>query len=212
MSISVVVADDHPLILDALDNLFSLHDDIHVVAHSRDGNETMEAIRQYLPDILVLDIRMPAKDGMQVLWEISTEKIPTKVVILTAEIDDVQLLDAIRLGVRGIVLKETAPKLLIQCIRTVHDGEMWIERHLESQALEQMARREAGVREASSVLTISEMNVLRLAVKGTRNKDIAEKLFVSEGTIKVHLHNIYQKLKVDGRVALMRYAQDKGLL
>jgi DNA-binding NarL/FixJ family response regulator len=211
MAIRIVISDDHPLILDALDNLFRLKEDIEVVARCRDGDETMYAVRQHRPDVLVLDIRMPGKDGLQVVWEISAEKLPVRVVLLTAEIDDSQLIDAIRLGVRGIVLKEMAPKILVQCIRKVHEGELWIERRLERQALEGALRREASTKEASALLTASEMNVFRLVVSGLRNREIAQKLFISEGTVKVHLHNVYQKLNIDGRIALLMYAQEKGL-
>jgi DNA-binding NarL/FixJ family response regulator len=211
-TIRVIIADDHPLILDALDNLFRLEEDIQVVARCKDGAETMSAVRQHQPDVLILDIRMPGKDGLQVLWEMRSEKLFTRVVLLTAEIDDSQLVDAVRMGVRGIVLKEMAPKLLVTCVRKVHNGELWIERRLERQALEKVLYREADSREAVSVLTASEMNVVRLAVTGLRNKDIADKLYISEGTVKVHLHNIYEKLKVDGRVALVHYAQEKNLV
>jgi DNA-binding NarL/FixJ family response regulator len=211
-TIRVVMADDHPLILDALENLFRLEPDLEVVARCRDGVEALTAVKQHRPDVLVLDIRMPGKDGLQVIWEIAAEKLSTRVVLLTAEIDDAQVLDAIRMGVRGIVLKEMAPKLLVQCIRKVNDGELWIEKRLEKHALEQLLRREAAEREATSLLTASEMNVVRLAAGGLRNKDIAGKLFISEGTVKVHLHNIYEKLGIDGRMALLRYAQENGLL
>jgi DNA-binding NarL/FixJ family response regulator len=211
-TIRVVVADDHPLILDALDNLFHLEEDIQVVARCKDGAETMSAVRQHQPDVLILDIRMPGKDGLQVLWEMRSEKLSTRVVLLTAEIDDSQLVDAVRMGVRGVVLKEMAPKLLVTCVRKVHNGELWIERRLERQALEKVLYREADSRKAGSVLTASEMNVVRLAVSGLRNKDIADKLYISEGTVKVHLHNIYEKLKIDGRIALVRYAQEKDLM
>ncbi len=211
-SIRIVIADDHPLILDALNNLFRLEKDFQVVAECRDGVDTMEAVRKYQPEILVLDIRMPGKDGLQVLWEINAEKLQTRVVLLTAEMDEDQVMDAMRLGVKGIVLKEMAPKLLVQCIRQVNDGELWIERRLERHALEKMLSRELASGRSTSILTPSEMNVVRLAATGFRNKEIAEKLFVSEGTVKVHLHNIYEKLSIDGRVALLRYAQENGLL
>ena len=103
-SIRIVIADDHPLILDALNNLFRFEKDFQVVAECRDGVDTMEAVRKYQPDILVLDIRMPGKDGLQVLWEINAEKLATRVVLLTAEMDEDQVVDAMRLGVKGIVL------------------------------------------------------------------------------------------------------------
>ena len=126
---------------------------------------------------------MPGKDGVQVVWEINAEKLPTRIVLLTAEIDEDQVVDAMRLGVKGIVLKEMAPKLLVQCVRQVNDGELWIERRLERHALERMLSREPTPGRSTSILTPSETNVVRLAATGFRNKEIAEKLFVSEGTV-----------------------------
>jgi DNA-binding NarL/FixJ family response regulator len=212
MAIRLVLADDHPLILDALQSLFKLEKDFEVVACCRDGVEAVHAVREHGPDILVLDVRMPGKDGLQVAWEIKAEKLPTRVVILTGEIDEVQVMDAIRIGVQGIVLKELAPKLLVQCIRQVYAGEMWIERRLQGQVLGKVLTRENVPQEADVPLTPGEMSVVRLVITGLRNKEIAERLFVSEGTVKVHLHNIYEKLKVNGRMALVRYMQEKQLM
>jgi DNA-binding NarL/FixJ family response regulator len=211
MPIRLILADDHPLILDALDTLFMLEEDIEVVERCLNGIDTMKKVREHRPDILILDIRMPGKDGLQVAWEIKTEKLPTKVVLLTAELDEDQLRDAIRMGVQGIILKEMASKLLLQAIRKVNAGEQWIERRMERQLLEKTLRREAGTREVSSVLTTREIDIVKMVAHGLRNKEVAQKLSISEGTVKVHLHNIFEKLKLDGRLALLRYAQEKEL-
>lgn len=212
MIIRLVLADDHPLILDGLEKLFLLEKDFQVMARCADGVETMRAVRQHRPDVLVLDIRMPGKDGLEVVRQMRKEKLPTRVALLTAELDEEEFLEAMRLGVQGIVLKEMAPKLLVQCVRKVHAGEQWIEKQSASRALEQMLRREAGAREIAVILTSRETEIIRMAASGLRNKEIADKLFISEGTVKVHLHNIHEKLHVDGRVALLRYAQEKGLV
>jgi DNA-binding NarL/FixJ family response regulator len=212
MPIHLVLADDHPLILDGLENLFHLEKDFKVVARCLDGMETMQAVRKHRPDVLILDIRMPGKDGLEVAREMRKEKLPTRVVLLTAELDEDELLESLRLGVQGIVLKEMAPQLLVQCIRKVHAGEQWIEPRSARQALEKMLRREAGARDIATVLTPREIDLVRMVARGLRNKEIAGKLSISEGTVKVHLHNIYEKLKVEGRLALLRYAQEKGLV
>jgi DNA-binding NarL/FixJ family response regulator len=211
MPIRLILADDHPLILEALENLFRLEEDIEVVDRCLNGIDTMKKVREHRPDILILDIRMPGKDGLQVAWEVKTEKLPTKVVLLTAELDEDQLRDAIRMGVQGIILKEMASKLLLQAIRKVNAGEQWIERRMERQLLEKTLRREAGTREVSSVLTTREIDIVKMVAHGLRNKEVAQKLSISEGTVKVHLHNIFEKLKLDGRLALLRYAQEKAL-
>ena len=212
MPITLVIADDHPLILDALANLFRLEKDLKVVARCLDGDEALQAVRRHKPDILVLDIQMPAKDGLVVLREMSKEKLATRVVVLTATLGDEGLAEALRLGVRGLVLKELAPKLLVQCIRKVLAGELWLEQRMVSSALERLLQREAGKQEAAQALTSREIEIVKQAATGLRNIEIAKKLFISEGTVKMHLHNIYQKLGVDSRSELTRYAQEKGLM
>jgi DNA-binding NarL/FixJ family response regulator len=212
MPITVVIADDHPLLLDAMENLFRLQKDIKVVTRCLDGDEAVKAVRRHKPDILVLDIRMPRKDGLGVLREMKKEKLPTRVVVLTAALDEEELADAIRLGVRGLVLKELAPKLIVQCIRKVHAGELWLEKHSVSRALEKLLKREAGRNEAVQLLTTREVEIAKQVAAGLRNLEIAKSLFISEGTVKMHLHHIYQKLGVDSRTQLSRYAREKSLV
>jgi DNA-binding NarL/FixJ family response regulator len=209
MPITLVIADDHPLILDALENLFRLEKDLKVVARCLDGEEALKAVRQHQPDILVLDIQMPAKDGLAVLREMRKEKLTTRVVILTATLNEEGLTEAVRLGVRGLVLKELAPKLLVQCIRKVHAGELWLEKRSVSSALERLLQGEAEKQEAAQALTSREIEIVKQLATGLRNSEIAKRLFISEGTVKMHLHNIYQKLGVDSRTKLTRYAQEK---
>jgi len=212
MPIRLVLADDHHFILDGLESLFRLEEDFQVLARCTNGEETLKAVRQHRPDILILDIRMPRKDGLAIAREIQSEGLPTRIVLLTAEIDEDQLLEAVRLGVQGIVLKEMAPQLLVQCIHKVHNGGQWLERNSTKLAMEKMLKRAAGAREMASLLTAREIDLVRMIAKGLRNKEIADKLFISEGTVKVHLHHIYEKLGIDGRFALLRFAQDKGLV
>ena len=212
MPITLVVADDHPLILDGIENLVQLEKDFQLVARCSDGEGALRAVRAHRPDVLVLDVRMPARDGLEVLRELKKDKLPTRVVLLTAAVDENELAEAVRLGVRGLVLKELAPKLLVQCIRQVHAGELWLERRAVTTALEKLVHREAGRKEISRLLTPREVEIVHQVAAGLRNREIAQRLFIGEGTVKIHLHNIYQKLGVDSRLKLTRYAQDKGLL
>lgn len=212
MPITLVLADDHPLILNGLESLFRMEGDFEVLASCSHGGEAMDAVRSHRPDVAVLDVRMPGMTGLDIVREMRSEKLPCRTVLLTAALDEDETVEAARLAVDGVVLKEMASQLLVQCIRKVHAGEQWIERHSTQQALEKMLRRESGAIEASSVLTAREIDLVRLAATGMRNKEIADKLFISEGTVKVHLHNIYDKLGLEGRFALIRYARDKALL
>ena len=212
MAIRVLLADDHPLILDALEALLRGEDDITVVARCQSGTEALAAIRHHEPDVIVLDLRMPVMDGLAVLRAMKEQRLGGRVVLLTAVADDEELLEALRLGVQGIFLKEMAPRLFLQCIRSVVAGRPWLERHGTARALASLLRQERSARAASSAgLTQREVEIVQAIAGGLRNKAIAERLRVSEGTIKVHLHNIYRKLEVDGRLGLIVYAKEHGL-
>jgi two-component system nitrate/nitrite response regulator NarL len=212
MSIRLVLADDHPIILDGLEALFRAEPGMQVVARCVNGAETLQAVRQHRPDILILDIRMPGMDGLAVLREMKRETLPTRVILLTVALTEEEALEALRLGVRGVVLKEMAPQMLVQCVRKVHAGEHWLERRSAERALEKLLARESGTREVAGVLTPRETEIVRMVAAGLRNKEIADRLSISEGTVKIHLHHIYEKLQLDGRLELALYAQDRGLV
>jgi DNA-binding NarL/FixJ family response regulator len=211
MSIRLVLADDHPLILKGLDDL-ARSEGFEVLARCKDGEETLAAVRAHSPDVLILDLGMPRKDGLEVLRELRKERLPTRVVLLVAELGDEELMEATRLGVRGIVLKEMAPRLLAQCVRQVHAGETWMERRTVARAFETLLQREAGARDIARTLTSREIEIVRLAAKGRGNKEIADALSVAEGTIKTHLHHIYEKLHIGSRMELLLYCKEKGIL
>lgn len=212
MKIRLVLADDHHLILFGLENYFHDEKDFEVMATCIDGFEAIQAIRQYRPDVAVLDIRMPGMSGIEIARKISEENLSTKVILLTGIIEESEILEAIQLPIQGVVLKEMAMSLLMQCIRKVHAGEQWLERNSTRQALQKMLRKESVGRAVEGILTPRELELVRLVASGLRNGKIADALHISEGTVKVHLHNIYRKLKVNGRIGLMMFAQEKGLI
>jgi len=212
MPISLVLADDHPIVLDGLRQLFLGEGNFTVLASCADGEQALAAVRAHRPDVLVLDVRLPRKDGLEVLRELAREHLATRVVLLTAMLDESQLLEAVRFGVSGVILKEMSPHLLVKCVQKVHGGGQWLELNAVFRALNNAMKREAGTREVAAALTPRELQVVGMIVKGARNKEIAERLFITEGTVKIHLHNIYEKLTVAGRVELILYAQKRGLL
>jgi DNA-binding NarL/FixJ family response regulator len=212
MPIRVVVADDHPLVLDGIEQLFQLDEGLELIARCRNGDEALDAVRRLHPDVLVLDLLMPSRDGLGVLHAIHNEGLGTRVVILTAGFDDEQLRQSIRLGARGIVLKEMPPHLLVEAVHEVHCGGEWLEQGVGAHALRQLRDRAAFRPEASPGLTAREIEIVRMVAAGLRNRAIGEKLFISEGTVKVHLHNIYEKLGVNGRFELIASARSRGLV
>lgn len=207
MTIRTVLADDHAIVLEGLEQILKLEEDIELVARCIDGEQALKTVRSFRPDVLVLDLRMPVMDGLAVLRQIKREGLPTKVVLLTAGLDDDEMVRAVRLGVSGVILKVMASRLLIQCIRTVAGGGRWIEKDSGERPVRRMATdpHETG-------LSPREIEVVRMVSRGMRNRQIAQELFISEATVKVHLHNVYEKLALKSRVELGLFAREKGLL
>ena len=206
MAIRLVLADDHPIVLHGLQRLFERHLDLQVVASCADGVSALAAVQQEQPDVLVLDLRMPGESGLDVLRKMAAGQVACKTVILTAAVRDADAQEAVRLGAKGLVLKESPPETLVECVRSVYRGETFFERDTAERAF---APSGDGAGEA---LTPREIEIVRMVGQGLRNKAIAERLSISEGTVKVHLHNIYEKLKVDGRLELVLCAQEKGIV
>jgi DNA-binding NarL/FixJ family response regulator len=199
------------VVLKGLVQLCAEEEDLEVVAQCENGEVAMQSIARLRPDVVVLDLRMPIKDGLQVLVEMKQKGLQSAVVLLTGNISDREVIEAVRLGARGIVLKEMAPSLLLQCIRKVHAGELWLEKESVSRALDKMVRQDEDVQRMKDALTPRELEVLRRVVQGLQNQEIAAQLFISEGTVKTHLHAIYEKLGVRGRVQLILLAKEQGL-
>jgi DNA-binding NarL/FixJ family response regulator len=212
MPIRIVLADDHPLVLTALEQLFQSAPDFEVIGCHSDGASALADVRLHHPDVLVLDLRMPGMDGLAVLRDLKKDRATTRVVVLTAAVDEREVLDAIRLGVQGVVLKEMAPRLLLDAVRKVHSGGRWVETQLAGRAMEELLNREAAIEQLSSVLTAREIEVARLAATGLSNAQIGKRLFITEGTVKLHLHHVYDKLNVSRRPELTRYAREIGLV
>jgi DNA-binding NarL/FixJ family response regulator len=214
VTVNLVLCDDHPIVLAGLESLFRLEEDFQVLARCINGDEALAAIRQHNPDILVVDLHIPGAggDGLEILRALRRDKLPTKAVMLAAALEEDEIVEALRLGVRGVVLKELAPQLLVECIRKVYAGEQWIDKQLSNLALEALLRRETAGRPRSSVLSPRETEIVRMVAGGLGNKELAERLGVSEGTIKIHLHNIYKKLKVHSRLELVLHAQANKLV
>jgi two-component system, NarL family, nitrate/nitrite response regulator NarL len=209
--IRIVLADDHVIVLDGLEQLFRLEPEFEVVARSTTAEAAVKAVQEHRPDVLVLDLVMPGHDGMWVLRELSELNLPTRTVLLTAHVEENRLVEAIRLGVWGVVLKEMAPRMLMECVRKVHAGEKWLEQQSVTRAIERMQKRESEIDRLTRLLTPRELEIVRLASEGLRNKEIGERLSITEGTVKIHLHNIYEKLGVTGRSQLILYATKHGL-
>ena len=212
MATRLILADDHPIILEGLTQLFQRDKDFQVVATCTSGEAAITAVRQHKPDVVVLDVQMPNGDGLSVLRTIHEEHIPTRVVLLTASMQDDQVVQAMEHGVWGLVLKEAAAVSLVDTVRRVTRGERTLDQSMIVRALDRMLERQSGMRHAAEVLSRREAEIVKMVAVGLRNKEIATKLFIGEGTVKTHLHAIYKKLGVHGRVELTLYAQERGIV
>ncbi len=225
--IKIIVADDHPIFRDGLCRLLSLEPDFAVIAQASDGREVIDLLTEHQPDILLLDLRMPGLDGLATLQRMQAARSRTKVIVLTASDDKNEFVQAMKLGTSGIVLKQTATDLLIKSIRKVYQGEIWLDSLTTAAVMKQFATatveeqsgapaqqapapREQRDRERSP-LSQREREIVALVAQGFKNKEMAEKMFISEQTVKNHLHNIFDKLGVSDRLELALYAIHKNL-
>lgn len=197
---------DQPIVVHGMANILAGEVDIDVVATCSNAHDVFTAIRTLHPDIVVIDPWMPEVSGLEVLAAMGEKDLMTRVVLLTSEMDDAELLDAIALGVHGLVSKEASAEELLGCIRTVAAGGHWLPEGAKEAAIgRELERRAAGIRQLRS-LTTRERELVALVAEGLANKQIAQRLQVFEGTVKTHLHNIYRKLSVTNRTALAAIA------
>ena len=217
-TVRILLADDHPIVRDGLKKLLQLEDDFEVVGEAGDGREVLDKVQELDPDVLLLDLRMPNLDGLSALQALQQSNKRTRVIILTASEDKNEFVQAMKLGCSGIVLKQTAPDLIVKSIRKVHAGEIWLDSHTTaavmrqfSTGLESSNSSGSGKSRERSPLSAREREIVALVAQGYKNKEMAEKMFISEQTVKNHLHNIFDKLGVSDRLELALYAIHKGL-
>ncbi|MGA3201216.1 MAG: response regulator transcription factor [Bryobacteraceae bacterium] len=216
--VRIVIADDHPIVRDGLKKLLLLEDDFEIVGEAGDGREVMEKVQALDPDVLLLDLRMPNLDGLSALQALQQTNKRTRVIVLTASEDKNEFVQAMKLGCSGIVLKQTAPDLIVKSIRKVNSGEIWLDSHTTAAVMRQFSTGPEGSGQSSggksrerSPLSAREREIVALVAQGYKNKEMAEKMFISEQTVKNHLHNIFDKLGVSDRLELALYAIHKGL-
>jgi DNA-binding NarL/FixJ family response regulator len=214
--IKVVVADDHTLFRDGVKKILSLEKDILVVGEAARGDEVVKVVERSKPDVLLLDLRMPKGDVVQTLLDLKERSPATKVLVLTAFAEDESVLNAAKGGARGYLLKGADFDTLRQAIKKVHSGGLWIDREVPAgEVFEEIAMGQidpvASPQQDAAVesLTRRELEILRLVAEGMTNEEIGKKIFISEKTVKTHLTNIFDKLKVNNRfkAALMIMGQ-----
>ena len=207
MSLRIVVVDDHLIVLDGLRRVIETEPGWQVVATCRSAAHAIEVVAAEPVDLVVLDLRMPEMSGLDLIRRLRADRPELALIVLTADINDEDLDEASRYRVNGIVLKEQAPIVLLDCIRAISaGGSSFIDQRL-SPALERIRKRDVERDKVLQVLTPREIEVSRLAAAGLRSREIGAELGISPGTVKLHLHSIYNKLEITTRVELANLSQ-----
>lgn len=206
--ITVMIADDHVLLREGLKQILELEDDIEVVAQAGDGEEAIEKAQEYDIDVILLDINMPKTNGIETLRRLKDLGIRSKIIILTIHEDREYLFETMKIGANGYVLKDSDADGLIKAIKDVNDGKTYIQPSIASILVEELNdkdKKDSNYEKIES-LTKREYEVLILVAEGLNNKEIANKLFISEKTVKNHVSNIFKKIKVNDRIQAAIFA------
>ena len=214
MPIKIVIADDHALLRQGIKNVLSLEPDFDVIGEAADGEEALSKIESLKPDILLLDVNMPHMNGLEVTKRLKAANAPVKVIILTIHDDESYVLEVIKSGAVGYLLKDIEPGMLVKTIRLVYEGQSFIYPTLAKRLFGEFSRQEERRQEVPIMLerrkeerlTYREVEVLKLIGRGMNNQEIAQELFLSEKTVKNHLTNIFRKISVVDRTQAVLYA------
>ncbi len=214
--IKILLADDQELLRDAIRKLLEKQADFEVAGVARNGREILDLVSRTEPDVLLLDLSLNHESGLDILRSLEGLPHRVKVILLTAAIDDDQVVVALRLGARGVVMKDSASQLLYKSIRVVSSGEYWVERKSVAELVRALRAAPSHAQEAESAasngLTRRELEILRTIVDGCTNKDIAQKFAISEQTVKHHLTNIFCKMGVSNRLELALIAMSRRMV
>jgi two-component system nitrate/nitrite response regulator NarL len=212
--ISIVIADDHTIFRDALRSL--LEDRFSVIGEAADGDEVVNAVTRLKPDILLLDLNMPRCNGLEALKKLAALKTSVRTLLLTAEIDRAQMVEALLMGASGVLLKDTNPLLLVKAIHTVMNGQYWIGRESVNEVIDVLRDLASSVRSEQRKdkfgLTPRELEIVQALAAGEVNKEIARRLAISDQTVKHHLTNIFNKLGVSQRLEVVLFAMKHDLI
>jgi DNA-binding NarL/FixJ family response regulator len=203
LRIRVLSVDDHPLLREGLAAIINNQTDMSVVAEAANAGEALQQFRQHLPDVTLMDLRLPDASGIDAMIAIRAEFSDARIIMLTTFEGDVEIQRALEAGARGYLLKSMPPRELLDVIRQVHAGKKRVPAEVASHLAEHLS---------DESLTAREIDVLRLIAAGNRNRDIAERLFISEETVKVHVKHIMEKLGATDRTQAVAIAVRRGII
>src|SRR3954463_11430121 len=213
--VRILIADDHPIFRDGLKRLLESEGEFKVIGEACDGVEAVTMARQLIPEIMLLDLAMPRRQGLETLRELASDARSVRVILLTAAAEKEQIVEALQLGARGVVLKDSATQILLKSIRAVMNGEYWVGRESVSNLVQYLRSlvdsSSHDARKKKYGLTPRELEVISAVVAGYANKEIAQHFKISEDTVKHHLSNIFDKVGVSTRLELALFAVNQAL-
>ena len=214
--IRILIADDHPIFRHGLKTLLEAEPDLRIIAEAGDGAEAVQLATQLKPHILLLDLSMPRVPGMDALRELSTANLPVHTILLTVAIEKAQIVEALQLGARGVVLKDAATEFVLKSIRAVMNGHYWVGRepvrNLVQYLRDLMPKFGEAEKSKTYGLTPRELEMISAIVSGCTNREIAQRYSLSEQTVKHHLTSIFDKVGVSTRLELALFATSRNLV
>ncbi len=212
--VRILIADDHPIFRDGLKRLLESEGEFKVIGEACDGVEAVSLARELVPEVMLLDLAMPRRQGLETLRELASDAKAVRVILLTAAAEKEQIVEALQLGARGVVLKDSATQILLKSIRAVMNGEYWVGRESVSnlvQYLRTLVSPTSFPQRNKYRLTPRELEIVAAVVAGFANKEIAQYFKISEDTVKHHLSNIFDKVGVSSRLELALFAVNQSL-
>jgi len=207
--ITILIADDHTIVRQGIKTMLEPKQEFLLVGEAKDGIEAIEKTQELHPDVILIDLMMPRKSGLEAIAEISKTCKSTRILVLTSFSEEDTVITAIRAGAQGYLLKDSSPQELVQAIKLVHKGELWLYPGLAPKVVQHLIQPDAA--NDQEELTEREQEVLRLIAKGLTNLEIAESLSVTEGTVRFHINHILSKLDLTNRTQAALYALREGI-
>jgi two-component system, NarL family, response regulator NreC len=213
MAVSVLLADDHPIVRQGLRHLLEMQPDFKVVGEASDGLEASQMAERYHPDVLVVDMMMPGLNGLEVTRQVRQRSPATRIIVLSMHNNDAYVLQALKRGASGYVLKDSGPGEVVQAVKQVMEGQRYLSASLAANLIELLLKQTGNLpKDPYEELTNREREVFQLTAEGWNNNEIAERLCISPRTVEVHRANLMEKLGLHSQMDVLRYAIRRGLV